>query len=75
MPKAIQSNHSPAIFTVNGMVATWVPDPEILLRLQFVGLAPADEHIIKADRQFFKNLRLVGEMPPDFTADDFHAVI
>jgi hypothetical protein len=75
MPKAIQSTHSPAIFTANGMTVTWVPDPEILMKLQVAGLAPADEHIIKEDRQFFKNLSLVGEMPPGFTADDFHAVI
>jgi hypothetical protein len=75
MPIAMRATNAAAVFTVNGMIATWVPDEKTYNELLFVGLAPATENIKVVDRSFFQALRLVGEMPPDFSAADFHQVV
>ena len=75
MPIAMKAKDAAAVFTVNGMIATWVPDMETYNKLVFVGLAPPAENISPVDRSFFKALRLVGEMPPDFSPADFHQAV
>ncbi len=75
MPIAMKAKDAPAVFAVNGMVASWIPTREIFDQLLFVGLAPPIENIKEVDRSFFRSLRLVGEMPPDFSPADFQQVV
>jgi hypothetical protein len=74
MARLIKTDDAEAIFTVSGMVASHVPDQPTLGSLQFVGLAPTTKPII-VPRAFFKSLRLVGPVPPGFSASEFFEVI
>jgi hypothetical protein len=74
MARLIKTDDAEAVFTVSGMVASHVPDEPTLGALQFVGLAPSTKAVI-VPRGFFKSLRLIGNVPPGFSASDFLEVI
>jgi hypothetical protein len=74
VPIAIKSDDNDAVFTLNGMNATHVPSGEIYNVLVVLKAAPPAKEIAIVSRSIFKSLRLIGDMPPGYTADDFLAV-
>ncbi len=75
MVKAIKAADSDAIFTASGIVASWVSDPVDYENAVRAGLAPPMDRVETVDRAIFGALRLVGQIPPGFTAADFQEVI
>jgi hypothetical protein len=75
MTKAIKLADNDAIFTASGGVASWINDPEDYGRLVTAKLAPPIEQVEIIDRLTLSALRLVGAIPPGFTAGDFQEVI
>jgi hypothetical protein len=75
MVKAIKAADSDAIFTASGIVASWVNDPVDYENAVRAGLAPPMDKVETVDRATFSALRLVGQIPPGFTAADFQEVI
>ena len=75
MSKAIKTADADAIFSASGIVVSWVNDPGEYARIVAAGLAPPLEQVLTVDRATFQGLRLVGPIPPGFTAADFEAVI
>jgi hypothetical protein len=75
MTKAIKLADNDAIFTASGGVASWINDPEDYGRLVTAKLAPPIEQVEIVDRLTLSALRLVGAIPPGFTAGDFQEVI
>ena len=75
MVKAIKAADSDAIFTASGIVASWVSDPVDYENAVRAGLAPPMDKVETVDRAIFGALRLVGQIPPGFTAADFQEVI
>jgi hypothetical protein len=75
MVKAIKAADSDAIFTASGIVASWVNDPVDYEKAVRAGLAPPMDKVETVDRATFGALRLVGQIPPGFTAADFQEVI
>jgi hypothetical protein len=75
MVKAIKAADSDAIFTASGIVASWVNDPIDYEKAVRAGLAPPMDEVETVDRATFSALRLVGQIPPGFTAADFQEVI
>ena len=74
MPIAIKSTDNDAVFTLNGMIASFVPTGAIYNTLIVLRAAPPAGEIALVDRSVFRSLRLLGEIPPGFTAKDFHSV-
>jgi hypothetical protein len=75
MIKAIKTADSEAIFSASGIVASWISDPNDYERAVHAGLVPPMEQVEIVDRSTFQALRLVGPIPPGFTAADFEEVI
>ena len=75
MIKAIKTSDADAIFSASGIVASWINDPNDYARAVEAGLAPPLEQVLTVDRATFQALRLVGPIPPGFTAADFEEVI
>jgi hypothetical protein len=75
MAKAIKAADSDAIFTASGVVASWVNDPGDYETAVKAGLAPPLDQVQVVDRSTFRALRLVGNIPPGFSAADFQEVI
>lgn len=75
MNKAIKTADADAIFSASGIVVSWVNDPSDYARAVQAGLAPPLEQVVTVDRATFQALRLVGPIPPGFTAADFEGVI
>ena len=75
MVKAIKTADADAIFTASGIVASWVNDPNDYALAVNAGLAPPLEQVETVDRATLQALRLVGPIPPGFTAADFQEVI
>lgn len=75
MVKAIKTADSEAIFSASGIVASWISDPNDYERAAQAGLVPPMEQVEIVDRSTFQALRLVGPIPPGFTAADFEEVI
>jgi hypothetical protein len=75
MVKAIKTADSEAIFSASGIVASWISDPSDYERAARAGLVPPMDQVEIVDRSTFQALRLVGPIPPGFTAADFEEVI
>jgi hypothetical protein len=75
MVKAIKAADADAIFTASGIVASWVRDPDDYAIAVSAGLAPPLDKVETVDRKIFSALRLVGEIPPGFTAAEFQEVV
>jgi hypothetical protein len=74
VPIAIKFKDADPVFAVNGMIASFVPTGEIYDALLGIHAVPPAGEIVPVERFVFKSLRLIGEMPPGFTAEDFHSV-
>ncbi len=75
MAKAFKTPDGDAIFVASGIVMSWVNDPKDYNVAVFLGLAPSLDHVHIVDRSVFKAFRLVGAIPPQFSARDFQEVI
>jgi hypothetical protein len=75
MIKAIKLADHDAIFSVSGVIATWVNDPAEYAIAVRAGLAPPLDNFETVDRSLFGALRLVGAVPPGFDASAFQEVI
>jgi hypothetical protein len=75
MGKAFKTPDGDAIFVASGIVLSWVNDPKDYNVAVFLGLAPSLDDVQIVDRSVFKAFRLVGAIPPQFSARDFQEVI
>ena len=75
MAKAFRIEDEQAIFLANGITVSWVNDPKDYDVAVFLGLAPPLGQVHVVDRSVLAAFRLVGAVPPGFSASDFQEVI
>ena len=74
MPIAIKFKDADAVFTVSGMIALSYRQARFTTLCSAYTLSRRQARSCRWSDSVFKSLRLVGEMPPGFTAEDFHSV-